>query len=240
VVGTARPQHSAYVHRFLERRGVVVRLGSPVSKVERKRLHLASGEVLDAFTLLWTAGVRAPDLVTNLPLAQVRDGRVQVDDRVRAIDLEGKPVENVYVIGDCAASRRADGTLQPRLSQTAVAMGGYLGESLVRQASGKPVEPFGFRDAGYIISLGKHSSVVDLFGIPFSGRLAWLLWAGAYLVKMVGVRKQLEVGIDHLTHLMFEHDSAQILQRRHVLSDEEINLSLAPGAGEREPETAAR
>src|SRR5262249_19904313 len=84
----------------------------------------------------------------------------------------------------------------------------------------------------YIISLGKHSSVLDLFGIPLSGKLAWLAWAGAYLVKMVGFRKQLEVGIDHLTHLLFEHDTSQILNRRAVLADDELNLALAEDAGE--------
>jgi hypothetical protein len=106
-------------------------------------------------------------------------------------------------------------------------MGTHVGESLVRRAEGKPPKPFAFHDAGYIISLGKHSSVLDLFGIPMSGKLAWLLWAGAYLVKMVGFRKQIEVGIDHLTHLWFEHDTSQILNRRAVLSDDELNLALA-------------
>ena len=88
------------------------------------------------------------------------------------------------------------------------------------------MEPFAFRDVGYIISLGKHTSVLDLFGVPLSGKLAWLAWAGAYLVKMVGFRKQLEVGIDHLTHMFFEHDTSQILNRRAVLTDDELDLAL--------------
>jgi NADH dehydrogenase len=117
--------------------------------------------------------------------------------------------------------------MQPALSQTAMAMGAHVGETLVRRSEGKAPEPFRFQDAGYIISLGKHSSVVSLFGMSVSGRLAWLLWAGAYLVKMVGLRKQIEVGIDHLTHFFFDHDTSQILNRRAVLSDEELNLSLA-------------
>src|SRR5678815_1118310 len=94
------------------------------------------------------------------------------------------------------------------------------------RARGKTVPPFRHKTAGYIISLGKHSSVLDLFGIPLSGKLAWLLWAGAYLVKMVGFRKQVEVAFDQITHLVFEHDTSQILNRRQVLSDEELNLSL--------------
>jgi hypothetical protein len=57
------------------------------------------------------------------------------------------------------------------------------------------------------------------------------MWAGYYLVTMVGLRKQIEVGLDHVTHLVFEHDISQIQNRRHILSDEELNLSLnAPEA----------
>jgi NADH dehydrogenase len=145
----------------------------------------------------------------------------------------------VYVIGDCAASQRPDGTYQPALSQTAIAMGSHVGEELVAIAHHRAAPAFSFHDAGYIISLGKHSSVVELFGIPVSGKLAWLMWAGAYLVKMVGFRKQIEVAIDHLTHFFFSHDTSQILNRRAVLSDEELNLSLG-GAHDGEPVAPAR
>ncbi len=194
--------------------------------------------MLEGFTILWTAGVCPPDLVRELPLQHVPDGRVVVDEGLRALDPAGRPVEQVYVIGDCAAARRADGRLQPALSQTAIAMGTYVGRRLIAEAGGRPSPAFRFEDVGYIISLGKHSSVLDLFGIPLSGKLAWLLWAAAYLVKMVGFRKQIEVGIDHLTHLFFDHDTSQIMNRRQVLSDEELNLSLRPAIAEPQPGAA--
>jgi NADH dehydrogenase len=243
LVRSARPAHSEYVLRFLERRGVRVELNSPVARVDPKCIRLVSGREIDAFTILWTAGVCAPDLVRALPLEHLPDGRVRVDEFFRAVSPDGVALDDVYAIGDSAAVLKPDGTHHPRLAQTAVAMGSYLGGALVARAMGRGVEPFRFHEPGYIISLGKHSSVVDLFGLPFSGRLAWLVWAGSYLVKMVGFRKQLEVGLDHLTHLVFEHDSAQILNRRAVLSDEEINLSLRPArspaaSGERPAVTA--
>jgi len=234
VVGTARPEHSSYVQRFLERRGVSLRLGARVARVEDKRLMLADGAVLEGFTILWTAGVCPPDWVRALPLQHTPDGRVRVDSTLRALDPAGHPVEGVYVIGDCAAALRADGRFQPALSQTAIAMGTYVGARLIDQARGRTSGRFEFADVGYIISLGKHSSVLDLFGIPLSGKLAWLMWAAAYLIKMVGFRKQIEVGIDHLTHLFFEHDTSQIMNRRQVLSDQELNLSL----GTPEPDAA--
>ena len=226
VVPTARPEHSAYVHRYLERRGIKIRLNALVTRVEPRCVHLRGSEPVEAFTILWTAGVCPPDVVRDLPLRHLKDGRVVVDELLHPLDPEGRAVEDVYVIGDCAASLRDDGVYQPALSQTAIAMGSYVGDRLVAQATGRATGPFRFRDVGYIISLGKHSSVLDLFGIPLSGKLAWLAWAGAYLIKMVGIRKQIEVGLDHLTHLLFDHDTSQIMNRRQILSDEELNLSL--------------
>jgi NADH dehydrogenase len=232
IIPAARPEHSAYVQRFLLRRGVRILLGHGAARVEPKRIHLTDGSTLETFTTLWTAGVHPPDLVEKLPVSHIRDGRVLVDEYLRALDPGGKPIEEVYVLGDCSASLMSDGRYQPALSQTGIAMGTYVGKTLAGRARGlaKP-PPFRHKSVGYIISLGKHSSVLELFGVPLSGKLAWLLWAGAYLVKMVGIRKQIEVGIDHLTHLFAEHDSSQILNRRQVLSDQEINLSL----GGREP-----
>jgi len=226
LVPAARPAHSTYVERFLSQRGVVIVRGAAVRAVEPHAVTLADGRRIEAFTVVWTAGVTPPPLVRDLPVRHHTDGRVLVDDRLRALSPDGTPLEDVYVIGDCAASPRPDGRMQPQLSQAAIAMGSHVGRSLVRRAHGRPSEPFVFRDAGYIISLGKHSSVLDLFGVPASGKLAWLMWAGAYLVKMVGLRKQLEVGLDHLTHLFFEHDTSQILNRRAVLSDDELDLAL--------------
>jgi len=228
VVSTARPDHSAYVMRFLERQGVAVRLRAPVTRVEPKRVVVAEGGVVEGFTLIWTAGVQPPELVRRLPLLHGDDGRVRVDDRLRALNPAGEALDHVYVIGDCAAAADGRGGYFPRLAQTAVATGRYVGDLLVRRALGRPDEPFGHEGKGYIISLGKHSSVVEVMGVPFSGRLAWLLWAAYYLITMVGLRKQIEVGLDHLIHMFFEHDSSQILNRRQVLSDEELNLSLAP------------
>jgi len=239
IVPSARPEHSAYVHKFLERRGVRVHLHSLVERVEPKCIHLVGGSHADAFTIIWTAGVHPPAFVRELPLLRASGDRIRVDPYLHPLDTNQQPVESTYVVGDCAAALRPDGKYQPALSQTAIAMGTYVGEALIREAEGKPIVPFRFEDAGYIISLGKHSSVLELFGIPLSGKLAWLLWAGAYLVKMVGFRKQIEVGVDHLTHLFFEHDTSQILNRRQVLSDEELNLPLV-ASDEEEPTAEKR
>jgi len=225
-VRTARPEHSTYVERFLARRGVRLQLNCRVARVEEKRLHFQDGGSLDAFTIVWTAGVHPPDLVRDLPLQHTRDGRLLVDDRLRVLTPEGRALDHVRAIGDSAAFTTASGDVSPTIAQSAVAMGAWLGRALVGEANGQATRPFALKTTGYIISLGQHSSVVHIFGLSLSGKLAWLMWAGAYLVKMVGLRKQIEVGIDHLTHLFFQHDTSQIMHRSQVLSDAELNLSL--------------
>ena len=55
----------------------------------RGACSLADGRALDAFTMLWTAGVRRPTLVRDLPLRHARDGRVCVDEHLRAIAPDG-------------------------------------------------------------------------------------------------------------------------------------------------------
>jgi NADH:quinone reductase (non-electrogenic) len=239
VVPTARREHSAYVHSYLERRGVRVHLNSRVERVDPKCLYLAGGRRVDAFTIVWTAGVHPPAIVRELPLAHGSGDRVLVDRYLHPLDTGRQPIESTYVVGDCAAAPTADGKYQAALAQTAIDMGSYVGDALIRQAEGRAAAPYRYKESGYIISLGKHSSVLDLFGIPLSGKLAWLIWAGAYLIKMVGFRKQLEVGVDHVTHLFFEHDTSQIMNRRQILSDEELNLSLAAGV-EEEPKGEER
>lgn len=226
LVSAARPEHSEYVQRFLEHQGVRIELAARVTRVEPQRVHLADGRTLDGFTLLWTAGVRPPDVVQSLPLAHHRDGRILVDEHLRARTSDGGTREDVFIVGDSAAVADEEGRMQPQLAQSAIAMGAHCGDSLVRIARGRPLRRFHWHQSGYIISLGKHSSVLEVFGVPLSGKLAWLVWAGAYLAKMVGVRKQIEVGLDHITHWVFEHDTSQILERRAVLTDDELDLSL--------------
>jgi len=239
LVAAARPAHSDYVRRFLEHRGVRIETSARVARVEPQRVHLADGRSLEGFTLLWTAGVRPPDVVQSLPLAHHRDGRVLVDEHLRARTPQGSVREDVFVVGDCAAVADAAGEMQPQLAQSAIAMGAHTGDSLTRIARGRALRAFHWHQSGYIISLGKHSSVLEILGLPLSGRLAWLVWAGAYLAKMVGVRKQLEVGLDHLTHLVFDHDTSQILARRAVLTDDELDLSLAEAAASRQTKANA-
>jgi NADH dehydrogenase len=50
--------------------------------------------------------------------------------------------------------------------------------------------------------------VVEVFGLRFSGYLAWLFWNALHLLKLVGLRKQIQVAIDWSLVRVFPRDSA--------------------------------
>lgn len=83
-----------------------------------------------------------------------------------------------------------------------------------------------YTDIGYLVGLGRHSTVGRIFGIPVSGLVAWYVWAFAYLFKMVGLRKQLEVATDIVKSWFVDHDTSQIHERRRMLREVDLDPEL--------------
>ena len=59
-----------------------------------------------------------------------------------------------------------------------------------------------------LVSLGERDAVVEVFGLRFSGYLAWLFWNALHLWKLVGFRKQLQVAVDWGLAQIFPRDTA--------------------------------
>ena len=87
---------SEYTRSALEDRGVTVRLGESVKKIEANSVTLGSGEVIDANTTVWGAGLRASPLAEALS-SDLQHGRVPVGPM---LNLDAHP--EVYVVGDLA------------------------------------------------------------------------------------------------------------------------------------------
>ena len=65
---------------------------------------------------------------------------------------------------------------------------------------------------GELVSLGMNDAVVNLMGVRFSGYPAWLLWNAVHLLKLVGLKKQLQVALDWSLATLFPRDTS-ILRR---------------------------
>jgi NADH dehydrogenase len=61
---------------------------------------------------------------------------------------------------------------------------------------------------GALASTGHRKAVADLFGVQFSGFVAWFLWRTLYLLKLPGLDRKLRVMLDWTLDLFFPRDIA--------------------------------
>lgn len=153
------PQVSDYAERALSARQVQLIMGDRVASVDDEGVVLRSGRRIDAQLRIWTAGIQAPRVLERSPgLPRSRSGRMAVDDKLCCIGLS-----NVYAIGDCAEWVDVEtGRAAPYTAQVASAQASYLADALMVQASGKAPEPFRFKSAGAIVSLGDRGAAGNL------------------------------------------------------------------------------
>jgi NADH dehydrogenase len=74
--------------------------------------------------------------------------------------------------------------------------------------------PFSFKTLGALAAIGRRTGVAGIFGINFSGFLAWFLWRGIYWSKLPRLEKKVRVAIDWALDVLFTKDFVQFLDQR--------------------------
>jgi NADH dehydrogenase len=106
--------------------------GVTVAAIEEHGVTLASGEHLEADTVVWCAGMRASVLTEQLPVARDRLGRVTVDDYLR---VAGVPA--LFAAGDVAVARMDDDHHSVMSCQHGRPMGRYAGYNVISDLLGE-------------------------------------------------------------------------------------------------------
>jgi NADH dehydrogenase len=86
-----------YAERKLRERKVKVMKGLRVVSYDGSIVLLSDGTTLPAATLIWTAGVKPPEIIKSLPLENNR-GRLRVNEYLAIPGVKG-----LWTAGDCAA-----------------------------------------------------------------------------------------------------------------------------------------
>jgi NADH dehydrogenase len=216
----------AYAQKKLAARGVDVRLGRRVARMDDGAVVLDDGEALESCTLVWTAGTSANPLLRDLPCPKER-GRLVVDEH---LEVKGWP--GVFALGDCAVvPDPRTGGAHPPTAQHALREGTIAAGNVLASIRRSPMRPFTFRTLGQLASLGRRTGVANVLGVNFSGFVAWWLWRSIYLSKLPRVEKKLRVALDWTLDLFFSKDLVQFqtLRSRH-LSDDGAAETARPGA----------
>jgi NADH dehydrogenase len=180
---------SASAQRQLERLGVTVLTGRPITQVDVGGVRIGD-EPLAARTVLWAAGVTASPLARTLGVPLDRSGRVPV-----AADLSVPGHPEIFIAGDLAAVSSAEGPV-PGIAPAAKQMGGHVAQVIAARLRGKSATPFRYRHHGLLATIGRMAAVVDLGRLRFSGLLAWWFWLAAHVYFLIGFRNRLVVLID--------------------------------------------
>lgn len=193
-----------YAQQKLAQRGIEIHTNTRVTAATAQSVTLSDGTVMPTHTLLWTAGTSPNPLLATLPCAQER-GRVLANEYLEVPDWPG-----VWALGDCALiPNKRTGTYYPPTAQHALREGKVLAYNIVATLRGKPKKPFVFATLGQLAAIGRRTGVANIFGINFSGFLAWWLWRTIYLSKLPRLEKKLRVVLDWTLDLLFAKDLVQ-------------------------------
>jgi len=199
---------SDYARTSLERLGVEIELGIPVSRCTAQGVVYGDRH-LDAATIIWAAGVQASPAAQWLGVAADRAGRVIVEPD---LSVPGHP--EIFVVGDTAAVTDQQGKPVPGIAPAAKQQGRYVASTIRARLAGAPVmPPFRYRHAGSLATIGKRLAVIDFGWIKLRGALAWWIWGLAHIYFLIGVRNRLSVALNWLwVHTRDQRSSRLITQ----------------------------
>lgn len=184
------PESSEHAREELQELGVTVKLDCAVDRMYERDVHLKSGEILHAGTVIWSAGVAAPELWSDLA-ATGPSRRVLVDEFLK---VPGVP--DVWVVGDTAAFS-ADGSVLPMIAPVAMQQGRHVARNIAAQAQGRLLSPFAYTDKGQMATIGRRRAVVETpGGKRLHGTAAWLAWLGLHVAYLAGGRNRASVLAD--------------------------------------------
>ncbi|MDA3022168.1 MAG: NAD(P)/FAD-dependent oxidoreductase [Actinomycetota bacterium] len=180
---------SAHAKSELEELGAVVLVDAAVDRMYESDVHLNSGEVLPAGTMIWAAGVAASATWTTLGAAD-RANRLRVQPTLELSD-------GLWVIGDSASLDGVDGRPLPMVAPVALQMGRHVAKQINARLVGQPLTDFAYKDKGQMATIGRRRAVVEMpGGMRLHGTPAWLAWLALHVAYLAGGRNRVSVIAD--------------------------------------------
>ena len=200
-----------YAERKLRQRKVEVIKGARVASYDGLVVTLSDGTTIPARTLIWTAGVKPSPVIASLPCEKER-GRLRVSEYLAVTGVPG-----LWAAGDCAAVPILNTeNFHPPTAQHGLREGVTVAKNIEATILDRSLKPFCFKMLGQLASIGHHTGVAMVFGIKFSGFIAWWFWRSVYLMKLPRLAKKLRVMASWTLDLFFGQEIEQMITLRDV------------------------
>jgi NADH dehydrogenase len=193
---------------LLRSKKVEIILNAKLTDYNGQRVTLADGRSFDACTLIWTAGVRAADLIDRLGVKQAASGRVRVGP---GLQLPEHP--EVFVIGDAAYVEDKNRQPLPMLATVAQQQAKFAARNIQKILKGEDPQPFQYKDPGLLATIGRNAAVARIWGLSFSGFIAWVIWVALHIYRLIGFRNRLVVLINWAWDYFFYDNQVRLITR---------------------------
>ncbi|MBA0052855.1 oxidoreductase [Streptomyces sp. AJS327] len=145
-----------HLRRTFARLRVQLHEHTRVVEVRPDGVRLADGTLLDADTVVWATGFRAPELAREAGFAVHEDGRMLVDWTLRSLSHP-----EVYAVGDAALACSPDGHHLRMACAVAVPSAGHLSRVVADRAAGAEPRALRHRFVTRCVSLGRRDALVQ-------------------------------------------------------------------------------
>jgi NADH dehydrogenase len=193
---------------LLRREEVEILLNTKLADFNGQAVTLGDGRQIATYTLIWTAGIKAAPILESLEVERAGAGRVRVNS---TLQLPQHP--EVFVVGDAAYLLNGEGQPLPMLSTVAIQQGKVTAQNIWRITSGKQPEPFYYKDLGLLATIGRNAAVARIWGMSFSGFIAWMIWVFLHIYRLIGFRNRILVFVNWAWDYIFYENQIRLIMR---------------------------
>ncbi|MFK7997032.1 MAG: FAD-dependent oxidoreductase [Granulosicoccus sp.] len=212
-----------YAERILRKRGVEVIVGKRVNSASTNAVILNDGRRIETCLFVSTVGNGPTKFCNSLGLPLER-GKLPVD---RSLKVKGE--DNIWALGDTALIPMDDTgeNYAPPTAQFAVREAKSLARNITATLAGHETQVFAFKPKGALASIGNYKGVAQVFGINFSGLLAWMAWRFLYIGMLPNFSTRLRVALNWAFDFVMPRSIVQIaiqntsstIKRRYAQGD---------------------
>ena len=185
------------VDEQLKELGVNVMTNTLVTQVTPEGMYTRDGQFIKSDMMLWAAGVKGPEVLTQLDLEIDKMNKVMVK-----ASCQTTTDERIFAFGDCAACPQPDGSFTPARGQTARQMALLTGDNimaLLRDPKAQ-LKEYIYKDLGAFVNLSRFHTVGNMFsylggGLAIKGCPARFVYTSLYRRHMLALHGLLKGSI---------------------------------------------
>ena len=174
VLNELRPRFEkmiSYTEAQMKKYGIEILNGKKITKVTSEGALLNDDSFLESTMVISTIGQYRLVLKGTEKMERDKMNRLYTN---RYLQIRGH--ENIWGGGDtCHVISCKTKTASPKNALWAIKHGECAGKNIARAVKNRPLKNFSFRGLGQAASLGIGKGIGDLYGIQFTGWLAWIL-----------------------------------------------------------------